>query len=254
MKLSSIIAKEFSETIRRPSRLLNVLRIDRLKRFINFQRVRLLSRETWSRQADSLSARQLGSYEDYLQLQRSKLEYLELGGHEARFRTALRERLRDLEIVERGWRVLCLGARLGGEVAAFRDLGCFAFGVDLNPGPDNPWVLYGDFHKLEYPNHCVDAMYSNSLDHCLEPDKVLSEVKRLLKPGGHLVIEADPGVDDPNGIAPDMWATFQWSTVDALKRSIELAGLEFISGADFEYPRNGTRLLFKSPASDELNT
>ena len=155
--------------------------------------------------------------------------------------------MQKLEIVESGWRVLCLGARLGGEVAAFRDMGCFAIGVDLNPGPDNPWVLYGDFHKLEYPDRCLDAVYSNSLDHCLEPEKVLAEISRLLRPGAYLIIEAEPGVDDPNGIAPDMWATFQWSTVDALKTRIEQAGLRFISKGDFEYPRNGTRLLFRAP-------
>lgn len=254
MKLTRVFAHEFSETLRRPSRLLNALRPGRLARYVDFQRLRWIARGEWKGKGNQLAGREMASYETYLQLQRSKLQYLDLGGHETRFRKALGERMGEFEFVERGARVLCLGARLGGEVAAFRDLGCFAIGVDLNPGIDNPWVLYGDFHKLEYPDQCLDIVYSNSLDHCLEPAKVLSEVKRLLRPGAHLIVEADPGIDDTNGISPDMWATFQWSTVNALKELIEQSGLKFISEAGFSYPRNGTRLLFQVAIRSDART
>jgi hypothetical protein len=42
-----------------------------------------------------------------------------------------------------GKSILCIGARLGGEVRAFTRLGALAIGVDLNPGVRNPWSLWG---------------------------------------------------------------------------------------------------------------
>jgi ubiquinone/menaquinone biosynthesis C-methylase UbiE len=118
-------------------------------------------------------------------------------------------------------------------------------GVDLNPGPDNPWVMYGDFHQLQYADATLDTVYSNSLDHCLEPARVLSEIRRLLNADGSLIVEADPGVEDADGIAPDMWATFQWKSVSALRALIEANGFDFASESRFDYPRNGTALLFR---------
>jgi SAM-dependent methyltransferase len=245
VKLSRILAHELTETLKRPSRLLNAVNPRRVASYLEFQRLRLSAAGRWSGQEQSgLATRDTGSYADYVRLQQSKLQYLDLASHESRFRNALRERLEKLGLASPGARVLCLGARLGAEVAAFRDLGCFAFGVDLNPGVENPWVLYGDFHRLEYPDGCLDVMYSNSLDHCLEPRKVLGEIRRLLRPGGRLLVEADPGELDPHGTEPDMWATFQWKTVDALRELIVEQGFVFESQARFDYPRNGTALLF----------
>ena len=47
--------------------------------------------------------------------------------------------------------VLCVGARLGGEVRAFQSLPevQLAIGVDFNPGEKNPLVMYGDAHSLQ---------------------------------------------------------------------------------------------------------
>ena len=89
-------------------------------------------------------------YDEYLEYQVQKLE-IDLDAmpyYEPRYRAWLRERLRVPEIVRPGTSVLCLGARLGAEVQAFIDLGCFAVGLDLNPGEDNRFVVHGDFHKL----------------------------------------------------------------------------------------------------------
>ena len=41
----------------------------------------------------------------------------------------------------RGATVLCVGARLGGEVRAFKSLGALAIGIDLNPGTLNMDVV-----------------------------------------------------------------------------------------------------------------
>lgn len=42
-----------------------------------------------------------------------------------------------------GTTVLCLGARLGGEVRAFKSHGATALGIDLNPGEGNMDVVAG---------------------------------------------------------------------------------------------------------------
>jgi hypothetical protein len=44
--------------------------------------------------------------------------------------------------------VLCLAARLGGEVRAFKKLNALAIGIDIQPGDKNKDVLHGDFHNI----------------------------------------------------------------------------------------------------------
>lgn len=88
-----------------------------------------------------------------------------------------------------GRSVLCLGARLGGEVRAFKRLGALAIGVDIEPGERNPHVLFGDFHDLAFPDGCFDAAFTNAVDHAWDLRRLASEVVRVLKPGGCFLLE-----------------------------------------------------------------
>lgn len=241
-----LLIHELRQTILRPRRLLSLLSPARVSRYLKFQRLRWIARSGWQARANGVATRRFSSYEDYVELQQSKLDYLDLRAHESKFRSVLGNRMQALGVLPERARVLCLGARLGAEVAAFRDLGAFAIGVDLNPGRDNPWVVYGDFHQLQFPDHSVDLVYSNSLDHSFDIERVVAEVRRVLASEGRFVVEADPGVDDPNGVAPDLWATFQWPTVSALSDRITGRGFELISSSNFQYPRGGTCLVFRS--------
>jgi len=82
--------------------------------------------------------------------------------------------------------VLCLGARLGGEVRALRELGYErSIGVDLHPLSD--LVEVGDFQNLKYDDCSFNGVYSNSLDHCYDLKTVLSEAERVLKPEGIMI-------------------------------------------------------------------
>ena len=83
-----------------------------------------------------------------------------------------------------GRSVLCLGARLGGEVRAFKALGALAVGVDVEPGNGNMDVLVGDFEHLAFADASFDFAYSNVLDHVHDLRIFGSEVCRVLKPGG----------------------------------------------------------------------
>src|SRR5258707_15564244 len=111
------------------------------------------------------------------------------------FRTCMAERLAVMAEIQSGMSALCLAARIGTEVKAFQDVGCFSVGIDLNPGPDNKYVLRGDFHEIQFPSNSLDVVYTNSIDHAFDAVKMISEVKRVLKPTGVFIVEAPHGRD-----------------------------------------------------------
>lgn len=99
----------------------------------------------------------------------------------------------------RGKSVLCIGARGGGEVRAFRKLGAFAVGVDLYPAIGTNLVLPGNALDLQFADTCVDRVYINVIDHIPDLPRFAREVMRVLKFGGLLWLdvrcqwrEADP--------------------------------------------------------------
>lgn len=85
--------------------------------------------------------------------------------------------------------VLCLAARLGEEVVAWRVLGHKnSIGIDLNPGPDNPFVKMGDFHNLDFEDASFDTIYCNSVDHVFDLPKFAAECMRVLRFDGLLLL------------------------------------------------------------------
>ena len=86
---------------------------------------------------------------------------------------------------------------------------------------------YGDFHHLEFPDHSYDVVWSQeAFLHAADKTAVLSEVRRVLKPGGTLVftdilVRKDTPASDRTRIydrvkSPDMWDLDEYR--DALKR------------------------------------
>lgn len=95
--------------------------------------------------------------------------------------------LRDEGLLSTTSRALCVGARLGQEVAALRQVGVRdALGIDLAPAP--PLVARGDFHNQPFDNDTFDFEFSNVFDHALYPDRFAAEVERTLRPGGVAVL------------------------------------------------------------------
>jgi len=86
--------------------------------------------------------------------------------------------------------VLCLGARYGEEVQAWRLLGFNAIGIDLDPGEDNSFVIPGDFHYIPFKDSIFDIVYTNSIDHCLYFERLIKEMQRVLKNDGIVIITA----------------------------------------------------------------
>lgn len=98
-----------------------------------------------------------------------------------------------------GKNVLCIGARLGGEVRAFQGLGALSVGIDLMPGEYNKHVLYGSASDLQFASNVFDVIYSNILDHILEIKKFYSETCRTTREGAFLLLDLDQN-------RPDKWS------------------------------------------------
>merc|ERR1712194_70287 len=96
----------------------------------------------------------------------------------------------------RGTNVLCVGARLGGEVRAFHRLGALAIGIDFNPGAHNLLVLAGDAHNLQFPDSVFSIVFSNIMDHIMDPRAFFAEAHRVLRPAGTLLL--DVSMDRPH--------------------------------------------------------
>jgi SAM-dependent methyltransferase len=177
------------------------------------------------------------SYGAYLRHQGRKLQRRGgewLDDHERRYGPALSARLAASGLVTTGTRVLCLAARLGGEVRTFRELGAFAVGIDLNPGPRNPWVAWGDFHELRYANGSVDLVFTNSLDHAYDLERLCLEIARVVRPGGHVVTEIVKGAAD--GVRIGYYDASHWDTVDDVLRVLEKTGWQIVDRRDMDYP------------------
>jgi len=202
--------------------------------------------QDWNAQTDSFQNRRYDSYEAYLEHQRAKLETHNFGDYDTAFRTALRERLTALDLVWPGRGVLCLGARIGTEVKAFLDLGSFAIGIDLNPGKENRYVLPGDFHDLQFAPGSVDVVYTNSLDHAFDIDRIAKEVLKVLKHDGLFIVEAAPGTDQ--GIKPGFFESFFWKNLDELVRAFEAAGFTVSRRAAITHPWPGEQICFHPAA------
>lgn len=237
-----VIIEETKKLFRTPGRWREVFRPRRWRQFLGILWFRARAGNRWKPGAGGpFRQREYASYAQYLRHQQSKLQYLDLAEYDRRFHAALTQRLAALGRLHAGDHVLCLGARQGTEVRAFRNLGCDAIGLDLNPGKDNPHVIQGDFHDLKFPPQSMDVIYTNSLDHVFDLGKVLGEIARVLRPGGLLVIEAMTGAQDT---APDQYASFWWDSPSDLTAFFGGHGFAAVQRIPFTEPWPGEQLCF----------
>lgn len=131
------------------------------------------------------------SYDSYLTHQGEKLEknFGQISQSDRDYSQLVYERYKDHPAVGNGKTCLCLGARLGGEVRGFLRAGSLAIGVDINPGPKNNFVLFGDVHNLVFPHASFDVVFTNIIDHIFDLKQFVAEIHRVLKPGGFFITE-----------------------------------------------------------------
>ena len=208
----------------------------------------------WMRAEASFRRRTYRNYEEYMAHQAAKLAKLDLRQYDSRYRAVLRERLEKLDLLRRGDTVLCLGARIGTECKAFIDLGCFTVGIDLNPGAENAHVVYGDFHNLQFADESIDYVFTNSLDHAFNLERIIAEIVRVLKPGGRLLAEIVGGSKDPHGREPGEYESLWWDNASDVLDVICGAGLTQISARRFEYPWGGELVVFRRSPSNAMQS
>lgn len=157
--------------------------------------------------ATGLQQRDYADYEEYLTHQKLKLEeMLKMKGGFSNedvmnFRLNFYRRFRHLPaLLPPEARLLCMGARQGTEVEVLRDLGfVHATGIDLNPGPDNPFVKPGDFMKLDFPDSSLDLLYTNCVDHAFDLDAFFAEHARAMKPDGYVLYDLAANMEEGGG-------------------------------------------------------
>lgn len=131
------------------------------------------------------------NYEQYIAHQGQKLaeDYEDIYKSDFEYEDIIVDRFGKMKYDFNGKATICLGARLGGEVRAFKSLGSLAIGIDINPGEKNEHVLYGDFHKIAFPDKVFDYAFSNVIDHVYDIDKFAFETSRILGEKGVLFLE-----------------------------------------------------------------
>ena len=175
--------------------------------------------------------KQYDSYKAYIDHQKSKLNdgisFLE------RYSKTYKKML--LHLMDRstldfvGMHALCLGARQGTEVEAFIERGACAIGIDVNPGPDNRFVLLGDASDIQFPDHSFDIVYTNAMDHFLRINAVLLEVKRVLKQRGYFMFL----IGSPEDAKKDKHGSTYWESVpEVLKYIEERYGFRVVQSGD----------------------
>jgi len=154
---------------------------------------RLTSNVKWKIITDpslKVDRRYYDNYADYLQHQAEKLKksQMKIIENDNQYEKIVFSRYREITDFSKKC-VICLGARLGGEVRAFKRLGALAIGIDIEPGAKNCHVLHGDFHNILFPDQCFDFAFTNAVDHVYDLEHFLSEVHRVLKNNGRFFVE-----------------------------------------------------------------
>ncbi len=217
-------------------RILAQIRQLRLKRQIG---------EQWSPR-DGFTARVYPDYETYLAHQGTKLAAMRaktLQNHDQRFYAALQDRIDALGLTLLGKSVLCLAARQGTEVRVFRDRGAFAVGIDLEPGKSNAYVTTGDFHSLQFADGSTGIVFTNSIDHAFDLERMMSEVRRVLGPDGLFILELGAGTTSDFGTG--FYESFAWNTIEELLPRLLAQGFTLDRRTAFTLPWPGEQLVMR---------
>ena len=198
----------------------------------------------WGKSDSRIGRKIYKSYDEYVSHQGAKLDTMDLTDYDEKYYKVLNERLAKLaekNIIKRGSTVLCLAARIGTEVRSFLNYGCFAVGIDLNPGKKNKYVLHGDFHNIQFPDNSVDIIFSNSVDHALDLNRLADEIKRLLKPGGNVILEIGKGTKEGGKFG--YYESSTWQKIDDCLESFIKSGFTVIERHGFDWPWPGEQVV-----------
>jgi SAM-dependent methyltransferase len=183
---------------------------------------------------DGFFTRQYKDKNQYITHQQKKMGLIEdtlKRRFDERMNAFYQYRFRDVFEAKAPASVLCLGARDGVEVAALRKYNLLAVGIDIEYPKDSPYVHYGDFHNIPYPDGSFDFAYMNCFDHILDPKQVLAQVLRILKkPAGTFVLDLVSGDEDKTRVEKDLlkgtFESFVWQKRQQVVDLIQKHGFE----------------------------
>lgn len=139
-----------------------------------------------------LHYKKFDSYENYTEAQVAKLrgreDYVRLKS-ERKLTDFLVDFIRFEGYIPSGCKILCLGARFGEEVRAFRKIGYEAIGIDLW-ADEGDLVVKGDWNDLPWENE-FDVIYTNSIDHAWNLETMIDQILKALKKKGKVIIALD---------------------------------------------------------------
>ncbi|KAK8951280.1 hypothetical protein KSP39_PZI004651 [Platanthera zijinensis] len=203
----------------------------------------LLSRSTLTRHFSTSSSASpsllkirpgLRSYDDYLKLQLNKTLNPRLRriwttrdwNRKVSVFSRFFSELREAGFLSNASRALCIGARVGQEVAALRAIGISdSIGMDLVPSP--PLVVQGDFHSQPFAGASFDFEFSNVFDHALYPERFAGEIERTLRPGGVCVLHVTVTRRGDRYSANDLYAV---EGVTSLFKGFDVARVRKVDG------------------------
>ena len=119
--------------------------------------------------------------------------------------------------VDQSKKAVLLGARLGTEVRALRDLGhrnCIGMDVQVEYANDPTLVEYGDFMDLKYEDNSVQFAYTNCLDHLLEPSDFINGLERVMMHNAFVLLDIDTQHRSGRGFSG--WDMYEPDSVDEL--------------------------------------
>jgi hypothetical protein len=189
----------------------------------------------WIAGADGFRTRPYPDYESYLHHQSSKRTLIEesdfLNWYHPLLRFCLAQRLPENPHLKSGSSVLCLAARSGAEIEAFRDVGYHPIGIDLEPLGEG--VIYSDFHFLPFGNRSFDVVFTNSIDHVFNVYKFLAQVRRVT--ASIFILELAKG-------GPQEYESFTWSSLRQIMILLVQEGFKIVRMSAYEEPWGGVQI------------
>lgn len=156
--------------------------------------------------------------------------------------------------LEAGSKVLELGCGTGYFTRELVDTGAHIIAIDISSDlleeackevkASNIEFMVDNAYKMSFPDDSFDHVVGSSVLHHLEIHKALSEIYRVLKPGGHIAF-TEPNMMNPQislqknipsikrrmGDSPDETAFFKWQ----IKRLLRKAGFTSIQVIPFDF-------------------
>lgn len=162
----------------------------------------------------------------------------------------IKKEARFLNNLERGSKFLDVGCGLGLGLAYANQFHCELYATEFDTGAlefvkehFSVDTFQGDIWEAKYPDNYFDFIHiSHVIEHVLDPKAYISEMKRILKPGGHLAIGT------PN-MSSNLYRLHRWSKLFRMNIPDVIDGLEHT----FIFPKKLLRILCEEQGLETID-